>query len=45
MLWNLPTYERLVGAWGIDGGDATRAVEWLMTKVTTAITDDLPPPA
>jgi hypothetical protein len=44
-LWNLPTYERLVGVWGLDGNDATRAVEWLMAKVTKAIEDDEPPRA
>jgi AcrR family transcriptional regulator len=45
VLWNLPTYERLVGVWGADGSDAMRAVEWLMAKVTQAIADDEPPPA
>jgi AcrR family transcriptional regulator len=43
-LWNLPTYERLVGAWGLTGPDATDAVTWLMAKVLAAITDDEPPP-
>jgi len=45
VLWNLPSYERLVGLWGIDGADATRAIGWLMAKVVTAIEDDDPPPA
>jgi AcrR family transcriptional regulator len=45
VLWNLPTYERLVGAWGLEPRDATHAVEWLMTLVTRTITDDRPPPA
>jgi AcrR family transcriptional regulator len=45
VLWNLPAYERLVGVWGVDGADATRAVGWLMAKVTQAIDDDDPPPA
>ena len=44
-LWHVPTYERLVGAWGIDGADATRAIGWLMGKVVTAIEDGDPPPA
>ena len=44
-LWHVPTYERLVGAWGIDGANATRAIGWLMGKVVTAIEDDKPPPA
>ena len=42
-LWNLPTYERLVGAWGLTGPDATDAVTWLMAKVLAAIADDEPP--
>ena len=45
VLWNLPSYERLVANWGLDGADATRAVNWLMTKVIDAIEDDDPPPA
>jgi AcrR family transcriptional regulator len=45
VLWNVPSYERLVGVWGIDGGDATRAIGWLMAKVVAAIEDDDPPPA
>lgn len=45
VLWNLPTYERLVGVWGVDEADATRAIGWLMAKVTQAIDQDEPPPA
>lgn len=45
VLWNLPSYERLVGAWGVDGTEATRAVQWLMAKVVEAIDGDNPPPA
>lgn len=45
VLWNVPSYERLVGVWGIDGAAATRAIGWLMTQVITAIEDDAPPPA
>ncbi len=45
VLWNVPSYERLVGVWGIDGDDATRAIGWLMAKVVAAIEDDTPPPA
>jgi AcrR family transcriptional regulator len=43
MLWNLPSYERLVGVWGIDGPDATRAIGWLMAKVVQAVERDEPP--
>jgi AcrR family transcriptional regulator len=42
-LWNLPTYERLVGAWGLTGPAATDAVTWLMDKVLAAIAADDPP--
>jgi hypothetical protein len=30
--------------WDLDGDEATRAIGWLMTKVTQAIEDDHPPP-
>jgi hypothetical protein len=45
VLWNLPSYERLVGVWNIDGDNATRAIGWLMDKVVQAIKDDQPPTA
>jgi AcrR family transcriptional regulator len=45
VLWNVPSYERLVGEWDINGADATRAIGWLMAKVVAAIEDDDPPPA
>jgi AcrR family transcriptional regulator len=45
VLWNLPTYERLVGVWGVQADRASRGVEWMMAKVTRAITEDSPPPA
>jgi AcrR family transcriptional regulator len=44
VLWNLPSYERLVGVWGVEGGDATRAIGWLMGKVVESIQHDNPPP-
>jgi AcrR family transcriptional regulator len=40
VLWNLPSYERLVGVWNIDGDDATRAIGWLMGKVIQSIEED-----
>jgi AcrR family transcriptional regulator len=43
VLWSPASYERLVGAWGLDGADATRAIEWLMARVVQAIEDDGPP--
>lgn len=45
VLWNLPSYERLVGLWGVDGAAATDAVTWLMSKVIEAVEDGNPPPA
>jgi AcrR family transcriptional regulator len=42
-LWNLPTYERLVGSWGLTGPDATESVAWLMAKLLAAIAEDDPP--
>ena len=45
VLWNLPSYERLVGVWGVDGTTATDAVNWLMAKVIEAVADGAPPPA
>ncbi|OBK45287.1 TetR/AcrR family transcriptional regulator [Mycobacterium sp. 1081908.1] len=42
VLWNLPSYERLVGVWNVDGDDATRAIGWLMDKVIDSIKRDKP---
>lgn len=43
VLWNLPTYERLVGTWNLPEGDATQAVGWLLERVTALITSGDPP--
>ncbi len=43
VLWSPASYERLVGAWALDGADAMRAIEWLMARVVEAIEDDGPP--
>ena len=40
VLWSPPTYERLVGAWSLDRGDAVGAVQWLIAKVISAIDDN-----
>jgi AcrR family transcriptional regulator len=45
VLWNLPTYERLVGTWQLPGQDAERAITWLIEKLTRSIDDGAPPPA
>lgn len=44
VLWNLPSYERLVGSWNVPETDATATITWLMAKVMATITDDDPPP-
>jgi AcrR family transcriptional regulator len=44
VLWNLPSYERLVGEWELGGQDATGAISWLIGKVIAAIGDDDRPP-
>jgi AcrR family transcriptional regulator len=44
VVWSMPAYERLVGVWDFDGDDATRAITWLMSLLTTVIDDDTPPP-
>jgi AcrR family transcriptional regulator len=44
VLWNLPSYERLVSGWQFDGDRATEALQWLIGMVTTAVEGDAPPP-
>ena len=44
VVWSMPAYERLVGAWDFDGDDATHAITWLMALLTDAIDSDAPPP-
>ncbi len=44
VLWNLPSYERLVGVWNLSPDDATNALTWLIDRVAQAVaTDDRPP--
>jgi AcrR family transcriptional regulator len=43
VLWTPPAYERLVGAWSLDGEDATRAITWLMGRLLATIETDDPP--
>jgi AcrR family transcriptional regulator len=45
VLWNLPSYERLVGVWNLPSEDATRAITWVIGKLVQAIEDDDPPRA
>jgi AcrR family transcriptional regulator len=44
MLWNLPSYERLVGVWNLTPDDATRAVTWLIEHVVAAVEANEPLP-
>jgi AcrR family transcriptional regulator len=44
VLWNLPSYERLVSEWGLSGEEATGAISWVIAKVVQAVEDDEPPP-
>lgn len=44
VVWSMPAYERLVGAWNLDGDDATRAISWLLARLTDAIDESPPPP-
>ena len=43
VLWSPPTYERLVGAWSLDNGEAVEAVQWLITKVIAAVENNEAP--
>ena len=43
VLWSPPTYERLVGAWNLDKGEAVETVQWLIAKVIAAVENNEPP--
>ena len=45
VLWNVPSYERLVRVWNLAGDDATRAITWAIAKLVQSIEDDDPPPS
>jgi AcrR family transcriptional regulator len=44
VLWNVPSFERLVVQWGLDADDATRAITWAIGLVVGAIRDGVPIP-
>jgi AcrR family transcriptional regulator len=44
VLWNVPTYERLITAWRLDAARATRTVTWVIGLVEAAIRDGRRPP-
>ncbi len=45
VLWSPATYERLVTVWGLDGDEATSAIDWLMSEVVRAMRRGDDPPA
>jgi AcrR family transcriptional regulator len=45
VLWNLPTYEWLVGAWQLPAADAERAITWLIEKLVRSVEHNEQPPA
>jgi AcrR family transcriptional regulator len=46
LLWSVPSYQRLVGAWGLDGEQATRAITWAIGVLAEAVqSGHRPPPA
>jgi AcrR family transcriptional regulator len=42
VLWSPTTYERLIGPWELDKGQAVGAVQWLMANVIDAIDENRP---
>jgi AcrR family transcriptional regulator len=44
VLWSLPTYERLTGAWGLDADDAARVARWVIGLIEEAVADGKRPP-
>jgi AcrR family transcriptional regulator len=42
--WNLPSYERLVGAWGFEQEHATAAITWMIDRVVAAVEAGEAPP-
>jgi AcrR family transcriptional regulator len=45
VLWSPASYERLVSVWGLDGDEATSAIDWAMTGIVRAMEADPDPPA
>ena len=43
VLWNVPSFERLVVQWGLAADDATRTIEWAIDLVAGAIRAGQPP--
>jgi hypothetical protein len=45
VLWGVPSYERLVTQWKMDGPAATTAITWVMGLIVSALRDGPPPAA
>lgn len=43
VLWSVMSYERLVAAWELTPGQATRAITWVIGLIETAIREDRAP--
>jgi AcrR family transcriptional regulator len=43
VLWHVPSFERLVGAWDMSTTRATRTIRWLIDVVTDALRNEGPP--
>jgi AcrR family transcriptional regulator len=37
LLWSVPSYQRLVAVWGLDGDHATRAITWAIGVIADAV--------
>jgi AcrR family transcriptional regulator len=44
LLWSVPSYQRLVSAWSLDGEQATRAITWAIGVLSDAIRSGHRPP-
>ncbi len=45
VLWNVPSYERLLSSWEFDSDEAVRAITWVIGLIEEAIRQDRPPNA
>jgi len=43
VLWGMPSYERLITAWDLDGDQATQAMTWVIGVLSDAIRHDRRP--
>jgi len=43
VLWNVPTYERFITAWGLDADRISQTITWVIRMVTQAIQEGRQP--